>query len=266
MRSALRKRSNSRSYASGSTSVIVQRVGDDRAGRRAATRPHRDAVVLGELDEVPDDQEVGVEAHPADDLELRLEPLDRLGRRRIAVAAAQAREGQLAQVLALRPPVRHRVARDQHLAELDLDLAALGHLQRGGHRLRPGGERARHLVVVLQEELVGVEAELRLGQRGLGLHAEQRGVVVVVLAAQVVHVRRAHQRPPHLARDAHDALVGLVLIRDAVRPASRSRRSPGRRCASGRRRATRASAGLSSTRRRQKRDCRQPVRTMTSFE
>ena len=81
----------------------VERVGDDRAGRRAAPRPDGDAVVLGELDEVPDDQEVGVEAHPPDHLELHLQPLDRLGRRRVAVAPAQALLGERAQVGALGP-------------------------------------------------------------------------------------------------------------------------------------------------------------------
>ena len=41
-------------------------------------------------------------------------------------------------------------------------------------------------------------------------------MVAVVLAPQVVDVARAHQRPPDLARDPHDALVGLVLRGDAV--------------------------------------------------
>ena len=58
---------------------------------RATARADRDAVVLRVVDEVPDDQEVGVEAHVVDDAELHLHPLDRLGGRRVAVAAAQAR-------------------------------------------------------------------------------------------------------------------------------------------------------------------------------
>ena len=50
----------------------------------------------------------------------------------------------------------------------------------------------------------------------LGLHAQQRRVVVVVLAAQVVHVAGADERAADLARDPHDPLVGLVLLGDAV--------------------------------------------------
>ncbi len=49
-----------------------QAVRDDRAGRAAAARADGDAVVLRPLDEVPDDEEVGVEAHPVDDAELHL--------------------------------------------------------------------------------------------------------------------------------------------------------------------------------------------------
>ena len=41
-------------------------------------------------------------------------------------------------------------------------------------------------------------------------------MVVVVLAAEVVHVGRADQRAAELAGDLHDALVGLVLVGDAV--------------------------------------------------
>ena len=73
-----------------------------------------------------------------------------------------------------------------------------------------------HLGRVLQIELVRVEAQLRLGERRLGLHAQQRGVARVVLAAQVVDVRRADQRAPELARDPRDPLVGAVLLGDLV--------------------------------------------------
>ncbi len=40
--------------------------------------------------------------------------------------------------------------------------------------------------------------------------------MAVVLPSQVVDVARPDQRPPHLARDLHDPLVGLILRRHAV--------------------------------------------------
>src|SRR5437870_4233008 len=49
------------------------RIGDERAGRGAAARANRDAVVLRVFDEVPDDEEVAGEAHVLDDLDLALE-------------------------------------------------------------------------------------------------------------------------------------------------------------------------------------------------
>ena len=58
----------------------VEHVAHDRAAAGAARRA-RDAVLAGEADEVPDDEEVAREAHPADDVELVFEPLARrLGR------------------------------------------------------------------------------------------------------------------------------------------------------------------------------------------
>ena len=95
-------------------------------------------------------------------------------------------------------------------------MAALGDLQRAGDRLRPLGESGDHFAAVAQVELVGVEGQLGRGDRALGLHAQQRRVMVVVLATQVVHVAGADQAAAELARDLDDALVALVLRREAV--------------------------------------------------
>ena len=139
----------------------LQAVGDDRAGRRTTARADGDAGVLGVLDEVPDDQEVGVEPHPLDHAELVFGPFLRRRRHRIAVAGAQSPVDERAQVLLSGEPSGRRIARDQLAAELDLDVAAIGDLDRRGDRLGPLGERVRHLLARAQIELVGVEADLR---------------------------------------------------------------------------------------------------------
>ena len=194
----------------------LQRVGDDRAGGAAAARADGDAVALGPVDEVPDDQEVGVEAHLVDDAELHLHALDGVGGQRVAVAVAHALEHQAAQVLLLRHPVRAVEARDQLAAERDLHLAAVRDLQRRLDRAGELRERVHHLLRGLQIELVRGERHLRRGQRRLRLHAQQRGVVVEVLAAQVVHVRRADERLAGLGREALHRLVDLVLLGEPV--------------------------------------------------
>ncbi len=109
-----------------------------------------------------------------------------------------------------------RVPWNQLPAELELDVAALGDLDRRRERLGPLGERLRHLLIRAQVELVVVERDLRLGQGRLGLDAQQRRVVVVVLAPEVVDVACPDQRPPELACDPDDPLVGSVLLGEPV--------------------------------------------------
>ena len=192
-----------------------QAVGDDRTGRGAAAGADGDTVLLGELDEVPHDQEVGVEAHAVDHPELHVHARQGLGRGRIAVAKVQALEHAFAKVVSLGGSFGGGIFGDQLLVELEFDRATLGDLQSARDRFGPLGESVGHFETVAQIELVGVECHLRRRQSALGLHAQQRGVVVV-LAAQIVHVAGAHEFAAHLACDPHDPLVALVLRREAV--------------------------------------------------
>ena len=114
-------------------------------------------------------------------------------------------------------PSGGREPREQELVELDLDLAALGDLERRLDRPGPTRERLLHLSRALEEELVGVEPKLRLLDRRLRLHAEKRRVVRVVLPAQVMDVGGRDERTAELAGDPHDSLVGLVLLGEPVR-------------------------------------------------
>src|ERR1700732_2517636 len=83
-RSGLRNRSNSRPKRSGSRSVMVSaqattepapdpRPGAAGAGPRPAPGTDRDALALGPLNDVGDDQEVAGKPHPDDRLELECE-------------------------------------------------------------------------------------------------------------------------------------------------------------------------------------------------
>ena len=89
--------------------------------------------------------------------------------------------------------------RQQDAAELDLDVAALRHLERAGERVVEPREVERHLLRGLEEELVRVEAPVvRVLERVAGLDAEQGLVRVRVVGVQVVHVTRRDERQARL--------------------------------------------------------------------
>src|SRR5215203_2686036 len=135
----------------------VQAIRGERAGGRAAAGPDADPVLLREVDEVPDDQEVVGEAHLANRLQLKPEPLRQL-RRHLVVAPLEALLAQLDQVVERFPAVGHRVLRQQDPAEVELDVAALRNFERAPQRVLVPREVACHLLRGLQEEVVAVEA------------------------------------------------------------------------------------------------------------
>ena len=191
----------------------LEAVGRERTGRRAAARPHADAVRLREVDEVPDDQEVVREAHLLDRLQLEAEAVGEL-RRRLPVALAEPLLAELDEVVEGVASFRHREGRKQDAAELELDRAALGDLERARHGVLEPGEVAGHLLLRLEEVLVRVEAPVAgVLERVAGLDAEERLVGVRVLGVEVVDVARCHQRETCLLgqRDELGVEHGLLL-------------------------------------------------------
>ena len=106
----------------------AQAVGDERAGGRAASRADADAVLAGERDEVPDDQEVVGEAHLADRLQFECEPLVELGRP-LRVTAGEPLLRELHEVLERIAALGRRVRRQQDLSQLERHRAALRDLE-----------------------------------------------------------------------------------------------------------------------------------------
>ncbi len=96
----------------------LEAVGGEGAGGRAAAGADRDAVALGEGDEVPDDQEVVREAHLLDRLQLEAEALLEL-RCHPFVALLQAFFAELDQVVERVSAVRDGETREQDVAELE---------------------------------------------------------------------------------------------------------------------------------------------------
>jgi hypothetical protein len=97
-------------------------------------------------------------------------------------------------------------------AELDLDVAALGDLERGRERGRVLGEVLGHLGRGLEVELVGVEAPvLRILERVAGLDAEQRLVRARVRVVEVVDVAGRDEREPRSLREPGEERVEPLL-------------------------------------------------------
>ena len=203
-----------------------QAVGGQAAGARTAARPHRDLLLLGPVDEVGNDQEVAGKPHLPDDVDLQREPvavgdLGLLGDRpqfvQLVEPAGQpvpAGPGEeRVQGLAL----LDREHREVVGAKLQLQVAALRHLERVGHRLGAGGEMGGHLLGRLEVEGVGGEAEAaRVVDGAAGLDAEQHLVGVGFVPVEVVAVVGGHQLDAQLAGELDHAAVGHGLLGNAV--------------------------------------------------
>ena len=266
LRPGLRKRSKSRSLASGSRSVIVEGVGDDRAGRRAAARADGDAVLLGVADEVPDDQEVGGEAHLLDHAELELEPLERLGRRpgrRSGRAAPRRRSAAASPPAPRRPgsgsaaaaacPARSRRRSARRSRAWSAPPPATRRTTRPFPRSSSGRTR-----------WCRSSASAPPGSTWSARRAAPRGC----RSPRAAGSGRRRCRPaagPARGRSGRSPRWPCPARRSRS-SAPRSRPARGRRPGSGRRGGRGRRRARSSTRRRQKRDCRQPVSTITPSE
>jgi hypothetical protein len=216
----------------------LQDVADQRPAGRAAGAA-RDALLHREAHEVPDDQEVAGEAHPADDAQLVLQPVaHRLGRR-LAVALAQAGLAQLPQVRLRGLLRRRREDGEVALLEVQFDVAAVGDLLAAAHGLAVLGEEAVHLLRRPDVELVAAVAQPALVGAGLAcVDAQEHVVGGGVGLAQVVGVAGRHQRQAEpvgdgdgtrgaLLLDVQAVVLDLdveVVAEDAVEPAGQLRR------------------------------------------
>ena len=182
-----------------------------RACGAAATGTDRDAVALREADEVGDDQEVVGKAHLAHRLELELQALDQLGRHPV-VALGEAGLAQLDEVVERIAVAGRRELRQQDSAQLDLDVAAVGDLERATHRILVPGEVERHFLRGLEVELVRPELPvIGVLQRVARLDAEQRLVRVRVRCVEVVDVARRNERQAALGGEPRQRLEDRLL-------------------------------------------------------
>jgi hypothetical protein len=181
-------------------------------------------VLLGVVDEVPHDEEVAAEGHLDDDVHLAQQALAILiGIELLAAAvllgeaALETVAGDLAEVAVEVVALGHLVLGQVGLAEVELDVAALGDLdgvlERLGHVAELGVELLGRL------DVVGGRAVLettRVVERLALLDAHQDVVRLPVGLLHVVAVAGGDEAEPGLARHLLPRVVDLLLLVEAV--------------------------------------------------
>ncbi len=185
----------------------LQRVGHQRTGARAPARADRHAVVLRPLDEVHHDQEVAGEAHLDDGAQLEVQAIDvdlalllvvRRGflRQQHLQALLQALVGDMAQVVVdAHVVVGDREVGQEVLAQLHLDVAALGDLDGVFQRFGEVAEQLGHFRRTLQVLLVRVGTRAARIVEGPAFADADAGLVgLEVVLLDEAHVVGRHQR------------------------------------------------------------------------
>ena len=197
----------------------VHGVGDDSAGGRATAGADADAVVLGPLHVLGNDQKVGGKALVADDLVFVLKALFDVDATDLArgpvvtVVLAQALLALAAELALVRlAGIEQREARQDDGVPVQLNVALVGDLERVVAGLGAIREHRPHL-------LLGLHVKLRAGHAhavrvvDLGVHANAHDDVLHgrVLAAQVVEVVGGDDLDAHLLGDVDERAVHLLV-------------------------------------------------------
>ena len=188
----------------------AEHVGHHAPGGRSASRTDGNAALLGEVDEVPDDEKVAGETELFEDAELVVQTLAQ-SRRPVAVAALETFLAKLAQVTLARPALRGMENRKARLAEFHADLAALGNARRVGQRLRMVAENLGHLLRRLEVKLRQVTQPPLVGHVGPRADADHHVMRFVVGALEEMDVVGRDQAETEVAGPAHQMGVDLAL-------------------------------------------------------
>ncbi len=205
-----------------------QRVSHQGACARTTSRPHRNAVRLGPLDEVGHDQEVARIVHAVDDVDLERETLVIFllrHARRDAVqidARPQPLFGLAAQFGGL---FARRItgivgadgkARQQRLAGQRTIGTALGDLECRGQRFGNIGEQHRHfgpgLEAMIRRQLVAIG----LGDQPAAGDAQQRVMGFIIVGGREIRLIGRHQRQALAIGQIDQRRLGAALAVEAV--------------------------------------------------
>jgi hypothetical protein len=195
----------------------VQGIGHQRAGGGAA-RVVPDAAFAGKAAQVPHDEEVGVEPHGVDDIQLVRQALGERGLGcPLAEPAAQPLLAQLVHVAGGRVIAGDGEIRKVVALERKVHLATLRDEPGVVHRLRHLGEEAQHLLLVPHVvTAVRHPHAVGLGHQCAGLDAQQDVVRRAVLGHDIMHVVGGHQLRLVARRQVDQLTVDRVQLGDLV--------------------------------------------------
>ncbi len=203
-------------------------VGHEAADRRTAAGAHGNPPLAGVAHEVPDDQEIALVVHAADDADLERQAGLVVGhdspqlapcvhRAPVRQAFGETLAHHVLEVRVGRIAVGHGEVWQVRFALGQIHVAPLGDPHGVRERVRIVAEHPPHFVWCLQEELVAVVLQaLFVADTLPRADAEQNVVRVLIRLTQVVHVVRAHKRHAEVARDGQQARVDLGLLRHAL--------------------------------------------------
>ncbi len=198
----------------------VHGVRDDGASGGATARANADAVVLGPLHVVLDDEEVVGEALLGDDLVLVLEAVLDVPATNgevapvLAVALGKALLALLAEALIRRlAGAKARVLGQVHVGPVKLVVALVGNLERGVAGLGAPGEELAHLLLGLHVELRALHAHaVGVVEGGCLANAGEDVLRGGVVAREVVEVVGGNHLDAHLVRHLDQVLVELAVV------------------------------------------------------
>ena len=134
----------------------MQTVGDDRSRTGATSRAHRDPLLLGIADEVPDNEIIVDVSHLADNANLIFQALNIL-RRGILISLRKTVITKLAEIFLVGHAIRHREGRQMILVECKFQIAHFGNFHGIFKGFLAVGEQLTQFLLTFQIKLLSLE-------------------------------------------------------------------------------------------------------------
>ena len=192
----------------------AREVGNEAAGRAAATRADHDALVLGPVDEILDDQKVRRIACLFDDVQFVFHALALLlGDFCIAESFDQAFFAQMTEITFIGEAFWHVEVGQLGFAQPDFHIAFVDNFLSIGDCFRHIGKMFGHFLRAFEIELkVHHVHAVRFADFAVGLDAEQNVLDAVVIFFDVVDVVSGDQRDAQFFGDFYQRVVGDLLV------------------------------------------------------